>query len=109
MARYDVRPDRSGCFLVWENTLRSSAVPKYSTADDIIYTVERKAAFGGYGTTLVDGYFFTALDPLNGEILNQDRIGGTIFRDSLQMAGNIGPDGVFWQGVLGGVIRIVSK
>ena len=54
MARLDVRSNESGCDIVWENDVRSSAVPKLSTTDNLIYTIERKDANGDNATSIFD-------------------------------------------------------
>lgn len=106
MSRIDVREDRSGCDLIWQNSVRSSAVPKLSVPDELIYTVERQnsneADLGG----TFDTYHFTAIDPFTGDVVRQTGVGKIALQDTLQMAGNIGTDGVFWQGTLSGILRI---
>ncbi len=97
------------CDIVWENHVRSSAVPKLSTADDLIYTVERRPPFKGNMTTIFDTYFFTVIDSDTGNVLQQSKIGLSFFYDTLHMAGTVGYDGVFWQGTLGGVVRIAPQ
>jgi len=109
MIRIDLHQDESGCDLVWQNSLRSSAVPKLSTADNLIYTVERRGLMNKAKAGLADSFYFTALDPDTGATLYQKRIGGGFFSDTLQMAGNIGKDRVYWQGTVGGMIRISPK
>lgn len=101
MVRVDIRPDWSGCDLIWENDVRSAAVPKLSVSDELIYTTERR----GSG----DSYHFTAVDPYTGDVLAQKSVGGTMLHDTLQMAGNIGHEGVYWQGTAGGIIRISQR
>lgn len=109
MVRIDIRPDESGCDLVWQNDLRSSAVPKLSTADNLIYTVERRGLLNKAEAGLADSFYFTAVNPDTGATLYQKRIGGGFFSDTLQMAGNIGPDRIYWQGTVGGMVRIAPK
>jgi len=109
MIRIDLFADESGCSEVWQNDLRSSAVPKLSTADNLIYTVERRNVMNSPKAKLVDSFYFTALNPETGMTLYQKRIGGGFFSDTLQMAGNIGPEQVYWQGTVGGMIRISPK
>lgn len=109
MIRIDLHQDESGCEKVWENDLRSSAVPKLSTADNLIYTVERRGLMNKPRAGLADSFYFTAIDPDTGATLYQKRIGGGFFSDTLQMAGNIGPDRVYWQGTVGGMIRIAPE
>jgi hypothetical protein len=101
MARIDIRSDRTGCDLIWENDVRSSAVPKLSLEDELIYTIERK----GSGHS----YYFTAVDPDTGDVPMQKSVGDTMLHNTLQMAGNIGQDGVYWQGTVGGVLRISER
>jgi hypothetical protein len=60
--------------LVWENNLKSSAVPNVSTADELIYTVELRKAFSS-GKGIVDSYHFTALDAHLGGIREEKRTG----------------------------------
>lgn len=109
MIRIDLFDDETGCSEVWQNDLRSSAVPKLSTADNLIYTVERRNVMNSPKAKLVDSFYFTALNPETGMTEYQKRIGGGFFSDTLQMAGNIGPEQVYWQGTVGGMIRISPK
>lgn len=109
MARIDIRHDESGCDLVWENTVRSSAVPKLSTTDELIYTVERVDSNGDFSTGLLDTFHFTVVDPYTGVVLKQHKIGGGFFRDTLEMVGNTGFDNVLWLGDVSGVTRIAPK
>lgn len=109
MVRVDLHQDESGCKKVWQNSLRSSAVPKLSTADNLIYTVERRGLMNKAKAGLADSFYFTSIDPDTGTTLYQKRIGGGFFSDTLQMAGNIGEGRVYWQGTVGGMIRISPK
>ena len=109
MVRIDLHQDESGCAMVWQNKLRSSAVPKLSTADNLIYTVERRGLMNKAKAGLADSFYFTSIDPETGATLYQKRIGGGFFSDTLQMAGNIGVEQVYWQGTVGGMIRVSPK
>ncbi|MFO8048498.1 MAG: hypothetical protein R6U29_05635 [Desulfosudaceae bacterium] len=105
MVRVDINdcasdPSCAAGTIVWENSVRSAAVPKLSTADEFIYTVER---------TTSDDYYFTVIDSDSGAVLKQTRIGCGLFSDTLQMAGNIGINGVYWQGTLSGIVRIAPE
>ena len=97
------------CEIVWENQVRSAAVPKLSTADGLIYTVERKSPSGKDNATLFDSYFFTVIDFETGNVLKEKVAGFGFLSDTLQMAGNFGPEGLFWQGTMTGVLRIAPK
>jgi hypothetical protein len=101
MVRVDVRDDRSGCDIVWQNDVRSSAVPKLHVGEELIYTVERKP--GGF---LFDSFHFSVIDPHSGALLQQTEMGNG---DTLQMAGNCGTDGVYWQGTMFGIQRIAPE
>ncbi len=101
MTRIDITD--SGCSTVWKNTVRSAAVPKYSSFDGYLYTMEHKKGL------LADSYHFTVLDPQTGAVLKQTQTGAGFFADSLQMAGNAGLDGVFWQGTVSGVVRVAPR
>ena len=101
MTRVDI--DASGCHIAWKNTVRSAAVPKLSTFDGYLYTIERKPGL------LSDSYYFTVIDPDSGAVLRQSKTGGGFFADTLQMAGNAGRDGVYWQGTISGVVRIAPQ
>lgn len=106
MLRLDVRPDESGCDLIWENEVRSSAVPKLSTADELLYTVERQDFSYDSSIGILDSFYFTVLDPYTGAILRQDNIGMGVLNDTLQMAGTVGDAGVYWQGSSVGITRV---
>lgn len=88
------------CHIVWENSVPSAAVPKLSTADGFVYTVERRVS---------DDYYFTVIDFDTGAVLKQSWLGSGFFADTLQMAGNIGIDNVYWQGTISGVVRIAPQ
>ena len=94
--------------MIWQNDLNSCAVPKLSIPDELIYTVERRSASSLFEGTF-DTYHFTAVHPETGTVARQDKLGSTTLRDTLQMAGNIGDDGVYWQGTLSGIARIAPQ
>ncbi|MFE7745330.1 hypothetical protein [Nocardia sp. NPDC057455] len=101
MTRVDV--DGDGCRVVWENTVRSAAVPRLSTADGRLYTVAR---VGPDQTTPLDGYAFTILDPETGAVTASHPLPGTIVDDPLQTAPLITRDGHLLQGTVTGVLRV---
>jgi len=106
MVRVDLRMDEQACDLVWETDVRSSAVPKLSTADGFVYTVERIDANGNYATSFLDSYDFTVMDSETGAVLYHEQIGSGFFHNTLEMVGNTGDDRVLWVGTLSGVTRI---
>ncbi|MFD4183989.1 hypothetical protein [Rhodococcus sp. NPDC058514] len=101
MTRVDL--DGSGCHVVWDNAVRSSAVPHLSTADGLIYTVLRE---GAPTTTPLDGFAFAAIDPATGAVLRKSSMGITAANDTLQMSALITPRGDYLQGTITGVQRV---
>ncbi|WP_040864149.1 hypothetical protein [Nocardia exalbida] len=101
MTRVDV--DGDGCRVVWENTVRSAAVPRLSTADGLLYTVAR---LGADHTTPLDGYAFTVLDPETGAVTAAQHLPGTVVDDPLQTAPLITQDGHLLQGTVTGILRV---
>ncbi|MEV0249816.1 hypothetical protein AB0H76_24665 [Nocardia sp. NPDC050712] len=101
MTRVDV--DENGCHTVWENTVRSAAVPHLSTADGNLYTVSR---VGPDTTTPLDGYAFTVLDPETGAVLSDRPLPGTIVDDPLQTSALLATGGRVLQGTITGILRI---
>lgn len=110
LSRVDVRADGSGCSLVWDNALRSAAVPKLSTADGRLHTVVRDPLIPGTkGTSLLDPYRYVQIDPDSGQITRSAKVGVGSLYDTLQMAGTIAPDGAYLQGTVTGVLRITAQ
>ncbi|MFE9249481.1 hypothetical protein [Streptomyces sp. NPDC007088] len=109
LTRVDVRADGSGCALVWDNTLRSAAVPKLSTADGRLHTVLRDPLIPGTtGSGVLDPYRYAEIDPATGAVTRSGRVGvGSLF-DTLQMAGTAAPGGVWYQGTVTGVLRVTA-
>ncbi|MEV0298383.1 hypothetical protein [Nocardia sp. NPDC050710] len=101
MTRVDV--DDSGCHTVWENTVRSAAVPHLSTADGNLYTVTR---VGLDITTPLDGYAFTVVDPDTGEVISNLPLPGTIVADPLQTSALIATGRRVLQGTITGILRV---
>ncbi|WP_084655184.1 hypothetical protein [Nocardia altamirensis] len=101
MTRVDV--DDAGCRPVWENTVRSAAVPHLSTADGAVYTVTR---LGPANTTPADGYAFTVVDPVTGAVSASHPLPGTIVADPLQTSPLITHGGHVLQGTITGILRI---
>ncbi|MGW0181831.1 hypothetical protein [Nocardia sp. NPDC003345] len=102
MTRVDIDA-QGGCHTVWDNKVRSAAVPKLSLADGNIYTVIRL----GLGlTTPLDGYAYGVIDAATGEVKAKHPISATIVADTLQMAGLTTANGELWQGTITGIMRI---
>ncbi|WP_159840893.1 hypothetical protein [Nocardia sp. CY41] len=101
MTRVDVADD--GCHVVWENRVRSAAVPRLSTADGALYTVAR---VGLDQTTPLDGYASTVIDPETGTVTASQPLPGTIIDDPLQTAPLITHSGRLLQGTITGILRV---
>ncbi|MFG2817977.1 hypothetical protein ACGFX4_00995 [Kitasatospora sp. NPDC048365] len=109
LSRVDVRADGSGCDLVWDNKVRSAAVPRLSTADGLIHTVLRRPVIPGtYGTSELDPYDYAEIDPATGKVVRTEWLGSGFLFDTLQMVGSIAPGGVVLQGTTTGVVRIAA-
>lgn len=100
MTRVDI--DCSGCHVVWDNAVRSSAVPHLSTADGHLYTVVRK---GQPTTTPFDRFAFAVIDPATGVVVSESGQSGTLVNDTLQMSALITSRGDYLQGTITGLVR----
>ncbi|QBS42275.1 hypothetical protein [Nocardia sp. CS682] len=101
MTRVDV--DENGCRTVWENTVRSAAVPHLSTADAALYTVAR---VGLETTTPLDGYAFIVVDPDTGAVTASRPLPGTLVDDPLQTSPLITHGRQVLQGTITGILRV---
>lgn len=101
MTRVDV--DDSGCRVVWDNAVRSAAVPHLSTADGHLYTAVRK---GLPLATPLDGFTFAVIDPDTGAVISETGEPGTIVNDTLQMSALITSRGDYLQGTITGLVRV---
>ncbi|WP_206029251.1 hypothetical protein [Rhodococcus sp. (in: high G+C Gram-positive bacteria)] len=101
MTRVDIDP--VGCHVVWDNTIRSSAVPHLSTADGSIYTVTRD---GAANTSPLDGYSFAVIDSKDGSQIGSTPLPSTILNDTLQMSALITESGEYFQGTISGIVRV---
>lgn len=90
--RVDVTP--TGCRTVWRTRVRSAAVPRLSTTENVLYTVTRSAALE---------YRLTRISPRTGRVLSSSPIGAGPLADTLQMVGTVLPDGTLLQGNLAGL------
>jgi len=104
------------------NSVPSSALPRLSLADNLIYTVlADSTTAGGASTQTTVNYSFAAIDADTGAIvgtphfLGSNTFLGTApdYRDTanytwntLQMTGVISPSGVFYQGTAGGIVMV---
>jgi len=103
MARVDVAVDERSCSLQWSNPVRSTAVPKLSLPDGLIYTVERTLPQAG-AESQSEGYAYSVIDAVDGKLVAQQPLPG--LPDTLQLAGTIAPGRVLLQGTTLGLVRI---
>ncbi|OBI85615.1 hypothetical protein A9X00_02875 [Mycobacterium sp. 1245805.9] len=101
MTRVDV--DNPGCHTVWENKVRSAALPHLSTADGLLYTITR---IGCDQTTPLDAFAYGVVDAASGALLWQQPKSLTILSDPLQTPTMVLMDGKVMQGNLTGIGRI---
>ncbi len=101
MTRVDV--DNPGCHTVWENKVRSAALPHLSTADSLIYTITR---IGLDKTTPLDIFAYAVVDPNTGKLLLQQPKSATILSDPIETPTMVLMDKKIMQGNLTGIGRI---
>ncbi|MDY6049097.1 MAG: 6-pyruvoyl tetrahydrobiopterin synthase [Corynebacterium sp.] len=85
-----------------------AVVPRYSTADGLIYICERKP----FGIVTGPTISAAAIDMETGKTVYSQRLPGlvTVFGvDTLQMVGTLDNNGTWWQGTIGGLFRIAAK
>ncbi|ORI27679.1 hypothetical protein BJI47_04630 [Rhodococcus sp. 1168] len=108
MTRVDL--DSSDCHTVWDNEVRSAAVPRLSTADGHLYTVVRQdLPLSSATTSVLDGFEYTLIDPNTGSVLDTAQLPGSVVNDTLQTAGLITSMGEYLQGTLSGINRVRSR
>lgn len=100
ITRIDVRSDGSGCSKVWTNPTSTITMAKLSVRSGKIYTFERTV------TDSTPTYSFVVIDAHTGRTLNKLPLGNSVVYEGLQLNGTIGRDGSFYQGTLGGLVRI---
>ncbi len=101
MTRVDI--DNTGCHTVWENTVRSAALPHLSTVDGLIYTITR---IGPLNTTPLDGFAYAVVDPDTGKLKVQQPKSATILSDPVQTASMVLMRNRLMQGNVTGLGRI---
>ena len=101
MTRVDL--DNPGCHTVWENKVRSAALPHLSTADSLIYTITR---IGPDKTTPLDIFAYAVVDPDTGKLLLQQPKSATILSDPLETPTMVLMDKKIMQGNITGLGRI---
>lgn len=105
------------------NTVPSSALPRLSLADNVIYTIIVDSEQSATTNQTTVRYSFAAVDAESGDIIGTPlEVGSNTFRgdfpsylnlsqytwNTLQMTGVISPAGVFYQGTAGGIFMVYS-
>lgn len=96
LTRVDVAPG-GGCRTRWTTGLKSSAVPRYSRAEGVVYTVTRDDA---------QRYALARVSPADGRLLSSQPLGQGPLADTLQLVGTILPDRTLLQGTVTGFVAV---
>jgi hypothetical protein len=102
MTRVDIDNPGPGCHTVWENKVRSAALPHLSTGDGLIYTVTR---IGFDQTTPLDVFAYSVIDPNTGRLLHQQPKSATLLSDPIQTASMVLMGNKIMQGNITGLGR----
>lgn len=98
MQRFDVTAH--GCELVWSRPTRSTAVPRLSRAEGVLYTVVHPDDVG---------YDLARISPRTGRVLSTTPLGAGPASDTLQMVGTILADGTLLQGSVSGLSLVSPR
>jgi hypothetical protein len=101
MTRVDV--DNPGCHTVWENKVRSAALPHLSAADGLLYTITR---IGLDQTTPLDIFAYGVLDASTGALLWEQPKSATVLSDPIETPTMVLMGGKAMQGNITGLGRI---
>jgi len=103
--RIDVRPDLSGCDVVWENyNVRAGTGAKLSLKTGLIYVHELLMDTGD-----VMAWYITAIDFETGEMVWRKYAGSGKQWDNAMLTMSIGPDGLLTSGMYAGIMAVRDK
>ncbi|WP_416382151.1 hypothetical protein [Nocardia higoensis] len=105
MTRIDVA--ETGCARVWESEDRMATLPKLSRADGSIHALAYGPAPAHGGVQQLGPVYYSAVDVETGQRRAHVQVGVAPIDEPLQLTGTIGPDGSFWQGTFGRMLKIV--
>jgi hypothetical protein len=108
MTRVDLAANGKGCHVVWQNAVRSAAVPRLEVPDGLLYTVQRVDPLAATGTSALDSYSLVAIDAATGAVRFSVRLGSGALADTLQLSPTIVPGAVMYQGTISGIDRIAA-
>jgi hypothetical protein len=100
ITRVDVSPGGSGCQVMWTNPTAAITMSKLSASTGDIYTFTRTVK----GSTPT--YSFVVIDARTGRTLATLALGSSTAYEGWEQNGAIGPDGSFYQGDVGGIVRV---
>ena len=104
LARVDLDADGRGCRLVWTSQETApSVVPKLSLAAGLVYTYTKDARGDGQ-----DPWWLTAIDFETGKTVWDAFAGEGLGFNNNYAPVTLGPDGVAYVGVLGGIVRLAD-
>ncbi|PKW12128.1 hypothetical protein SAMN05428944_0631 [Streptomyces sp. 1222.5] len=102
VTRIDVRPDGSGCDMVWASAERSpSVVPKLSTGNGLLYLYTKDPDPLG-----IDAWYLTAVDFRTGRTRWKQLVGTGAGYDNNWAPITLGPDGTAYVGVFNGLAAV---
>lgn len=104
LERVDVRKGDKGCRTVWRSSeIAPTVVPKVSLETGLVYTYTKPARNDD-----VDAWYFTALNFCTGKRYYRRLTGTGLGFNNNYAPVTLGPDGVAYVGVLGGLVRIAD-
>jgi hypothetical protein len=106
VARVDLNPSGRGCRVVWQDSVRSAAVPRLDVPDSVLYTIQRTDSLQPDETSDADVYSSVAINAATGAVLGTTPIGAGYLSDTLQLSPTIVPGRVLYQGTISGVDRV---
>lgn len=106
VSRVDLNRSGSGCHVMWQDTVRSAAVPRLDVPDGLLYTVQRADLLQPDQTSDGDVYSVVAIDANTGAVRHSTAIGAGYQSDTLQLAPTIVPGHVLYQGTITGIDRV---
>ncbi len=103
IARVDIDPNGKGCSLVWTNyqVAAPQVSPKMSTKTGLMYFYNRRDDQSG-----LDVYYWTAVDFRTGAIVWEQQVGTGPQFDTFLPAPTIGPNGLLYVGLYGGLLSL---
>ncbi len=106
VTRVDLNANGRGCHVVWQDGVRSAAVPRLDATDGILYTAQDTDPLSATATSVFDTYSLVAIDAGDGDVIDSNTLGTGYQSNTLQLSPTIVPGGVMYQGTVTGIDRI---